>query len=125
MFGAHVPQVWAQLFTIWVHTYIATIHSDSNHTSVYLLHCRQPGILLLAAAWAYQMVQYDKPANFRSFTVGDKVVGWDGDSFVGGKLSLPSCRFWEILALTPTQVFFVTQVGKVVTSKMHISTNWL
>ncbi|MCP3668599.1 MAG: hypothetical protein GY696_39980 [Gammaproteobacteria bacterium] len=92
-FGAQVLQGWGQLFTINVHAYIGTVHFDSNHTSGYLLYCRQPDILLLAATWAHQKIQYDKPANFSSFSVGVKVVEWDDDGFVGGKLRLPSCRF--------------------------------
>ncbi len=110
-FGAHVPQVWGWLFTICVNAYIGTIHFDFNHTSVYLLHCRQPGILLLGAAWVHQNIWYDKqPSNFNSFSVGVKVVGWDDDGFVGGKLSLPSCQFWEFLALTLAKIFFVTRI---------------
>ncbi|MCP3661033.1 MAG: hypothetical protein GY696_00830, partial [Gammaproteobacteria bacterium] len=100
--------------------YIGTIHFDFNHTSAYLLYCRQPGILLLAAALAHQKIRYDIPANFNSFSVGVTVVRRDDDGFVGGKLNLPSRGFWEIRALTPTQVFLVTQDGKVLTRFLHM-----
>ncbi|MCP3667622.1 MAG: hypothetical protein GY696_34880, partial [Gammaproteobacteria bacterium] len=95
-------------------------HVDSNHTSACLLHGRQPCTLLLAAAVAHQRIRYDIPANFNLSSVGVKVVEWDDDGFVGGKLNLPSRGFWKVRALTPTQVFLVTQVGKVLTRFLQI-----